>query len=104
MLLKFVFSVAAALAVSTAPAFAACPIVLDSPPREISIPAQPLEKALLALAAQTDVDVLFEPSTVAGLTSIALRGHMSAGDALCRLLSGFDLDYRINADRSVIIT
>jgi iron complex outermembrane receptor protein len=101
---KLAIALAAILAGSTGSAFAAgCPVGLDTAPREISIPAQSLEKALLALAAQTGLDVLFEPSTVAGMNATPLRGRMSASEALCRLLSGMALDYHVNADHSVII-
>ncbi len=101
---KLAIALAAILAGSTGAALAAnCPVGLDTAPREISIPAQSLEKALLALASQTGVDVLFEPSTVAGMNTTSLRGHMSAGEALCRLLGGLALEYHVNADHSVII-
>jgi iron complex outermembrane recepter protein len=101
---KLAIALTVALAGNTGLTFAAgCPVGLESAPREISIPSQSLEKALLALGAQTGLDVLFEPSTVAGMNTKTLRGHMSAGEALCRLLNGFALDSRVNADQSVII-
>src|SRR3990170_344500 len=97
---KIAIALAAILAASSGTAFAACPAGVDATPREISIPAQSLDRALLALAAQTGIDVLFEPATVAGFNAEAVRGNMSPGEALCRLLEGFELEYTVNADRT----
>jgi iron complex outermembrane receptor protein len=70
---------------------------------DISIPAQPLNHALQALAAQTGLDILFEPETVAGLQSATVHGRMNPGEALCRLLENLDIVYSINPDRTAII-
>ena len=100
---KIAIALAAILAASSGATVAACPAGVDAAPREISIPAQSLDRALLALAAQTGIDVLFEPATVAGFNAEAVRGHMSPGEALCQLLEGFELEYTVNADRTIII-
>jgi iron complex outermembrane receptor protein len=59
---------------------------------------------LQALAAQTGLDILFEPSAVAGLNAAAVRGEMRPGDALCLLLGDRGLAYSINPDHKIIIS
>jgi iron complex outermembrane receptor protein len=98
-----VIALAAILASSAAVASPACSVGEDAAPRDISIPAQSLDKALQALAAQTGIDVLFEPATVAGLDVTAVKGRMSPGEALCRLLRGSALEFAVNADHTIII-
>src|SRR3984957_7618540 len=81
-----------------------CPGGEPVPPTHISIPAQPLNEALQALAAQTGLDILFEPATVAGLNAAAIRGEMRPSDALCLLLGDRGLVYSINPDHKIIIS
>jgi iron complex outermembrane receptor protein len=81
-----------------------CPIGEPAPATHISIPAQPLNGALQALAAQTGLDILFEPATVAGLKAGAVRGEMQPSDALCLLLGDRGLIYSINPDHTIIIS
>jgi iron complex outermembrane receptor protein len=52
----------------------------------IHIPAGPLDAALLALAEQSHEQLLFTPSLVAGRTSPAVDGDLTAEQALARLL------------------
>lgn len=82
---------------------AACPPGPNGEQREISISAQSLDQALIELAGQTGLHLLFEPATVAGLETLPLRGVMSPSEALCRLLRGLALEYLVNADNTVII-
>lgn len=81
-----------------------CPAGEPAAATHISIPAQPLNGALQALAAQTGLDILFEPSAVAGLNATAVSGEMRPGDALCLLLGDRGLAYSINADHKIIIS
>jgi iron complex outermembrane receptor protein len=71
---------------------------------DISIPSQSLHHALQALAAQTGLDIVFEPATVAGLQSATVRGRMNPGEALCLLLDDLGLAYSINSDHTAIVT
>ena len=81
-----------------------CPVGEPAAATQISIPAQPLNGALQALAAQTGLDILFEPATVAGLNAAAIRGEMRPSDALCLLLGDRGLVYSINPDHKIIIS
>lgn len=81
-----------------------CPRGDSAPAAHISIPAQPLNGALQALAAQTGLDILFEPATVAGLKAAAVRGDMRPDDALCLLLGDQGLMYSINPDHTIIVS
>lgn len=81
-----------------------CPVGEPAAATHISIPAQPLNGALQALAAQTGLDILFEPATVAGLGAAAVRGEMRPSDALCLLLGDRGLVYSINPDHKIIIS
>lgn len=80
-----------------------CPVGEPATTTHISIPAQPLNGALQALAAQTGLDILFEPAAVAGLQAAAVRGEIRPSDALCLLLGDSGLGYVINPDHKIII-
>jgi iron complex outermembrane receptor protein len=80
-----------------------CSARIESAPRDISIPSQALGPALQALAAQTGINILYESSTVEGQISNPVHGRLKAGDALCRLLGGSSLGFKVNADRTVIV-
>lgn len=58
---------------------------------EVRLTAGPLNTALLALAEQTGVQILFTSEQVAGRRSPAVNGRMSADQALAQLLAGSDL-------------
>lgn len=58
---------------------------------EVRLAAGPLNTALLALAEQTGVQILFTSEQVAGRRSPAVNGRMSADQALAQLLAGSDL-------------
>lgn len=62
-----------------------------APKLDISIAAQPLGNALNELARQARLQLLVEPSLVAGRTAPAVTGRMSADQALARMLDGSHL-------------
>jgi iron complex outermembrane recepter protein len=102
---KVAFAFAASLGTPMALALGHdCPVGEPLPPTHISIPAQPLNAALQALAAQTGLYILFEPATVAGLRAAAVRGEMQPSEALCLLLGDQGLVYSINADHTIIVS
>lgn len=78
---------AAALSVATlSPARAA------APPVPVTVQAGALDRALMTLAAQTGVRILFENALVAGRTAPPLQGVYTARQALEQLLSGSDIE------------
>lgn len=67
------------------------------------IPAQELSAALQKLAAQSGVQVFYAHDSVAGRNGHALKGTMTLGEALNKLLSGSGLSFAIAGDGSVSI-
>ena len=82
---------AMAVALAFAPVVHAQVISAATPSIEIRIAAQPLAQALDALARQSRLDLMVQPSLVAGKTAPAVTGRMTPRDALERLLAGSGL-------------
>ncbi|WP_269713732.1 TonB-dependent receptor plug domain-containing protein [Caulobacter sp. NIBR2454] len=82
-------------AVLTAPAHAAAPSRFD-------IPAGPLEHALTEYSAQSDREILFSPSLVAGLKSRGISGRRDSDAVLDLLLRGSGLTWRTFQGRILI--
>lgn len=72
-----------------------------SAPVAVSIPAQPLDKALTALAAQTGMLIGADSSLLAGKQAPALSGTYTPAEALQRLLAGSGLEAVPGSDGSV---
>jgi OOP family OmpA-OmpF porin len=70
----------------------------------IDVPAQSLASALNDLAVQTNQQMFFEQTLVQGQMSHALKGTMTADQALTALLADTRLQYRRNADGTVVIS
>src|SRR5689334_6632458 len=75
-------SVLAVASLAPAVARAAEPVVA------INLPPGPMQSALVSLASQADVKILFETDLVAHLRAPALQGQFTAREALERLLAG----------------
>ncbi|MEM7427074.1 MAG: TonB-dependent receptor [Pseudomonadota bacterium] len=69
----------------------------------ISIPAGPLNNALVAFARQTGRQITFDPRAVAGKTTVGLKGRMSASAALEKLLRGSKLHATQAGDLGIIV-
>jgi iron complex outermembrane recepter protein len=52
------------------------------------LPAEPLSQALTTLGSLANLNIYFDPSTVDGIRSPAIKAELSADDALTRLLEG----------------
>lgn len=61
--------------------------------RAITVPAEPLAKALDALGEQTGVLIMYTPGLVAGLQSTAVSGDMTPAVALRQMLQGSGLGF-----------
>jgi iron complex outermembrane receptor protein len=70
---------------------------------DFDLPAQPLAESLRAIAAKTNSNILFDRSLVAGLSAPPFKAHMTAADALKKLLSNTGLTYRVLDDKTVTI-
>lgn len=69
----------------------------------LNIPQQSLAQALTNLAEQADLQILFAPQLVAGLSSTGLSGNYSGAEALERLLAGSTLEYVVDGADTVVI-
>ena len=67
------------------------------------IPAQPLSRSLRTLAEQTGVQIAYETSIASGAMAPAVRGTMSAEQALARLLSVSGLRHSFTTANTVTI-
>lgn len=65
----------------------------SSATHDFDIPAQRLNRALRALAAQSGVQIAYRTSVAAGAMAPAVRGRMNTGQALARVLAGSGLSY-----------
>lgn len=65
------------------------------------IPAQPLDRAVLAFAEQAKVQVFFDSRKLSGLKSAGLRGEHSAQDGLAILLQDTPVRYRFSGNDRV---
>jgi iron complex outermembrane recepter protein len=72
-------------------------------PISMNIPAQPLEKALQAFAAQSGLQVIFPTELTQELTSPALEGSYTPEAALTRLLANSNLRYIYANPRTIAI-
>ncbi|NWJ23933.1 TonB-dependent receptor [Rhizobium sp. RM] len=68
-----------------------------------NIPAQPLAAALSAFMRASDWDVSFTSEAVAGKSSVAVTGQMSADQALRTLLSGTGIAVRMSGARTAAL-
>lgn len=78
-------------------------VVLAGPTARIDIPAQPLSSALRVLASQAGIQLVFTPETVGAAKGRAIKGEMSAEDALRQLLVGSGLELRQDGERNYVV-
>lgn len=67
------------------------------------IAAQPLDRALRALAGQTGLQVAYQTSVASGAMAPAVTGRMTSEQALARLLAGSGLSYSFTGANTVAI-
>ncbi|MGE7993068.1 TonB-dependent hemoglobin/transferrin/lactoferrin family receptor [Pseudomonas sp. NPDC089554] len=65
------------------------------------IPSQPLDRAILAFAEQSGVQVFFDSRTLAGLRSLGLHDTLNVEEGLRQLLRGMPVRYRFSAPGQV---
>jgi outer membrane receptor protein involved in Fe transport len=80
----------------------AAPAQAPAPAAAVRTPKGPLGAALLALARQTGVQIIFTSQMVQGRQAPAIEGHLSVEEALSRLLAGSDLEAQ-RAGASVVV-
>lgn len=82
-----------------------CPYVAgaDESLQSYDIEAQPMDRALKAFAAQTEIQVAFAPETVEGLVAQAVEGDFVPESALQALIDESGLDYEFASERLVVV-
>lgn len=99
---RWLVRVAAGVLVCGAAALPA-PVAAQSTNVAFDIPAQPLAQALMELSRQANVNVVAPSRLTGGRNAPAVRGTMSVGQALERLLAGSGLRHRMSGGGSIII-
>lgn len=69
----------------------------------LDIRPQPLAQALTDLGRQANVQVLFDAAQVRGMRAPAVRGDLTARQALDRLLGGTGIRYELEGDRVTLL-
>lgn len=84
-------------------AFAAAAGAADGARQSYNLPAEPLTRAVNAVARQAGVQLIFSGGITDGLSAPALSGEYSAREALEKLLKGSGLRLRQRDERSFVI-
>ncbi|MTH65428.1 TonB-dependent siderophore receptor [Paracoccus shanxieyensis] len=71
---------------------------------DFDIPAQPLNRALRMLAAQSGVQIAYRTASASGAMAPAVRGRMTTEQALARILAGSGLGYAFTGANTVAIS
>jgi hemoglobin/transferrin/lactoferrin receptor protein len=85
---------AAMVATAALIGLSARPALADGPAIAIDVPAQGMGPALEVLAAQSQLQLLYSADLVRGLNAAAVKGRMTADEALKALLHGTGLEAR----------
>ena len=70
---------------------------------DVNLSNQPMDSALLTLAEQASVQIMFEPALANGKMTPAISGTMSVEDALRKLLKDSDLTFKKASDTVFVI-
>lgn len=70
---------------------------------DFSIGAQPLTSALMRLAEQTGVQVLYSPDTLGSLDTRGVRGRLTVEEAVRQLLGGTPLHYTLDGTTLTVL-
>ncbi|QPF72396.1 TonB-dependent siderophore receptor [Roseateles sp. DAIF2] len=97
------FSRSATLVMALSIAFGSQAVAQAETPTSIHIAAQPLGQALNELARQTGLELIVDPTLVAGREAPALSARLTPQQALERLLSGSGLTASRNAGGALVI-
>lgn len=95
LLLVSALSVGSVVSISVAAA--------DESPREITIPAGPMQRALQRLTQSTQLELLYDSQLVRGLSTAGVTGVMTPRQALERLLAGTDIAPRFTSAHTVAL-
>ena len=99
-LLRCLLACATAVAIGSAAALASLPAAAEtaSKPRNYKVPAGELRNALDALAAQGDIQIVYDPVLVDGKQTHGASGRFTPIEALQRLLAGTGVSWKtVNA-------
>lgn len=71
-------------------------------PVNIDLPRQPLDASLKQLARSSGISVAFDSKLASGKTAPAVKGRMTANEALKQLLAGSDLEFTLDKDNAIV--
>ncbi|KLN59865.1 TonB-dependent receptor [Kiloniella spongiae] len=71
---------------------------------DFDIPSQDLAKSLSTFGIQSGLQISAHGDLVRGVKANAVRGRMTAQDALNEMIAGLDLKYEVTADGSVLVS
>ncbi len=75
----------------------------DTTPQSLTLPAQPLDQAVIQLAEETGLIIAGDASLLQGKNAPALQGEFTAGQALERLLQGSGVSYEFTGKNTVLL-
>jgi iron complex outermembrane recepter protein len=81
----------------------ATPVALPQALYAFNLPQQALADSLRAIGRQAAMNILFEPATVENVTAPAVRGQLSANDAVVRVLAGTRLTVERTAANTLLV-
>lgn len=81
----------------------AMPVLAADTTVRVDLPAQKLSESLDALAAQSQIQMMYAGDSVRGLSAPALKGEYPVAEALRRLLAGSGLETRTSGDTYLIV-
>ena len=79
------------------------PLAVAQAMTRFDVPAQPLADALRAVGSQAKINVLFDPTLVAGHKAPALKANLTIGQALTQLLVGTGIRHEFLNDTTVVL-
>lgn len=103
LIVSMLLGTAASFLLAGAPAMAQGASTGSEAQADFNIPPQSLVDALRQFSDQTGIQAVYSTSNGSGVASPGVRGRMSAGEALSRLLSGTGLTFRYTSSRSITL-
>src|ERR1700735_2526476 len=80
------------------------PIAQAQATTTFDLPTQSLADSLRAVGSQTNTNILFDPSLVAGHRALALKDNLTIDQALARLLAGTGIRHEFLNESTVVLT
>ena len=96
-------AIGASLLLSMALAFPAIAAGQPAATVQLSLPSQPLSRALTQIGRSADIEIIYDAAVVRGKLAPAIIGHFSAEQALDRALAGTGLQVRRTGEGAYVV-